>query len=221
MKKLVIWDLDGVITDSEKVWLKNRLNRLNALFNLNWDFETAYKYLGGMNDKKKSLVLRKMGYKTNSKFWKDQINIDMDIIRRDGLELLPYVEKLIKKIQKQCIVTGDSKFRTLIKLDIIKFWKKYFNDENVFTGDMVEHNKPDPDIFLLAAKRMKEKPKNCIAIEDSIDGLVSAQKAGMDVIAFLGCDMYKNDAYIEKVKNLGVEHICYNMKEVEKIIFSA
>ena len=40
----------------------------------------------------------------------------------------------------------------------------------------------------------------------------------IDVIAFLGCEMYHNDAYLQRVKQLGIQHICYTMQEVEKIV---
>lgn len=217
-KNLVIWDFDGVIADSEKIWLKNRQESLNKKFNLNWDFQTTNKYLGGMSDITKRQVLNNMGYKTDDAFWKNQIEKDMEVMRCDGLEVTPYVEKIIKKLPKQCIATGGIKEKTNIKLEVIGFWNKYFNDQNVFTVDMVKKGKPEPDIFLFAAQAMKEEPKNCIIIEDSIAGMIAAQRAGIDVIAFLGCDMYHNDNYIERVKQLGIKDICFDMKEVEKII---
>ena len=83
---------------------------------------------------------------------------------------------------------------------------------------MVSKGKPEPDIFLLAAKQMNEKVENCIVVEDSIAGMTAAKKAGMDVVAFLGCEMYQNDEYVNKVKSLGVKHICFSMKEVEAIL---
>lgn len=217
-KNLVIWDFDGVIADSEKIWLKNRQESLNKKFNLNWDFQTTNKYLGGMSDMTKRQVLNNMGYKTDDAFWKNQIKKDMEVMRCDGLEVTPYVEEIIKKLPKQCIATGGIKEKTNIKLEVIGFWNKYFNDQNVFTVDMVKKGKPEPDIFLFAAQAMKEEPKNCIIIEDSIAGMIAAQRAGIDVIAFLGCDMYHNDNYIERVKQLGIKDICFDMKEVEKII---
>ena len=217
-KNLVIWDFDGVIADSEKIWLKNRQESLNKKFNLNWDFQITNKYLGGMSDITKRQVLNNMGYKTDDAFWKNQIEKDMEVMRCDGLEVTPYVEEIIKKLPKQCIATGGIKEKTNIKLEVIGFWNKYFNDQNVFTVDMVKKGKPEPDIFLFAAQAMKEEPKNCIIIEDSIAGMIAAQRAGIDVIAFLGCDMYHNDNYIERVKQLGIKDICFDMKEVEKII---
>jgi len=218
-KNLVIWDFDGVIADSEKVWIKNRQEGVNKLFGLNWDFQTTNKYLGGLGDRTKRLVLNDMGYITDDAFWEEQLELDMAVMRRDSLDITPYVEEIIKKIPKQCIATGGLKKKTIVKLEVIGFWNKYFNQSNLFTLDMVEKGKPEPDLFLLAAKSMNEKPENCIVIEDSVAGITAAQKANMDVIAFLGCEMYHNDTYLERVKKTGVKYICYNMKEVEKVLF--
>ena len=216
--KLVIWDFDGVIADSEKIWIKNRQEGLNKKFNLNWDFETTNKYLGGKSDKTKRQVLDKMGYITDDKFWEEQINKDMEVMKRDGLDITPYIENIIKKLPKQCVATGGIMTKTKVKLEVIHFWNKYFNEQNLFTVDMVEHGKPEPDLFLFAAKQMGEKPENCVVIEDSIAGLTAALKANMDVIAFLGCEMYHNDSYLQKVKELGIKNICYTMQDIEKII---
>ncbi len=216
--KLVIWDFDGVIADSEKIWIKNRQEGLNKKFNLNWDFETTNKYLGGKSDKTKRQVLDEMGYITDDKFWEEQINKDMEVMKKDGLDITPHIENIIKKLPKQCIATGGIFTKTKVKLEVIHFWNKYFNEQNLFTADMVEHGKPEPDLFLFAAKQMGEKPENCVVIEDSIAGLTAALKANMDVIAFLGCEMYHNDSYLQKVKELGIKNICYTMQDIEKII---
>ncbi|MBR2273747.1 MAG: HAD family phosphatase [Alphaproteobacteria bacterium] len=218
-KNLVIWDFDGVIADSEKVWIKNRQESLNIKFNLNWDFKTANKYLGGMSDKTKKQVLDNMGYHTDDDFWNEQIKLDMTTMRQHGLDITPYIEELIKKLPKQCIATGGVLTKTKVKLEVIGFWNKYFNENNVFTADMVKNGKPEPDLFLLAANKMGENINDCIIIEDSIAGITAAKRAGIDVIAFLGCKMYQNDEYIERVKKIDPNYICFNMKEVENILF--
>lgn len=218
-KNLVIWDFDGVIADSEKVWIKNRQESLNIKFNLNWDFQTTNQYLGGMSDKTKKQVLDNMGYHTDDDFWDKQIKLDMTAMRQHGLDITPYVEELIKKLPKQCIATGGVLTKTKVKLEVIGFWNKYFNENNVFTADMVKNGKPEPDLFILAANKMGEKPENCIVVEDSIAGITAAKRAGIDVIAFLGCKMYQNDEYIERVKKISPNYICFEMKEVEEILY--
>lgn len=217
-KNLVIFDFDGVIADSEKIWVKNRMISLNKKFNLNWSFDDTYKYFGGAGDLVKRQILDKMGYITDDAFWKEQVKLDMAVMRRDGLEVFDGVEDLIKKLPKKCIATGGIKEKTIVKLEVIGFWNKYFNESNLFAADMVKNGKPAPDIFLLAAEKMGEKKENCIIIEDSVAGITAANNAGIDVIAFLGSKMYNNEEYINKIKSLNVKNICFTMKEVEKVL---
>lgn len=59
----------------------------------------------------------------------------------------------------------------------------YFKDEWIISGNDVENGKPHPDIFLKAAEKMGVPPKSCIGIEDSINGLLSVNAAGMTAVA--------------------------------------
>lgn len=94
----------------------------------------------------------------------------------------------------------------------------YFGEDKIFTADMVEHGKPEPDLFLLAADRMGFEPKDCVVIEDSLAGMTAGLKAGMTVIAFLGFEMNQSTEYLKQVKALGIKHVSYTMEEVEKFI---
>ena len=57
---------------------------------------------------------------------------------------------------------------------------KYF--DTVVTGDMVRHGKPDPEIYLLAAKRLDVEPAACIGVEDSMSGVRAIHAAGMKTV---------------------------------------
>lgn len=56
----------------------------------------------------------------------------------------------------------------------------YFHE--IICGDMVEHSKPDPEIYLKATAALKKQPENCIALEDSPNGIRSAYNAGMKTV---------------------------------------
>lgn len=176
-KKLIIWDFDGVISDTEKLWVENRRRMLNEKFGLNWDFATANRYLGGRSDKTKKEELDRLGIVTDDAFWKEAL----------------------AKIKSVGIGS-------------------YFGEDKIFTADMVEHGKPEPDLFLLAADRMGFEPKDCVVIEDSLAGMTAGLKAGMTVIAFLGFEMNQSTEYLKQVKALGIKHVSYTMEEVEKFI---
>lgn len=215
MKKMVIWDFDGVIADSERIYLENRQRYFNSKLNLNWDFNTTVDNICGLSDFSNREVLNSLGYITCDDFWDNLVKIDEEVFKKEGLVPTDGIENIIKKLPKQCVATGGIKQRTIVKLELVGFWKKYFNEDNLFTIDMVRKGKPFPDIFLYAAEKMGEKPEDCVVVEDSVAGVIAAQRANMDVIAFLGSKIYQNDNYLNAIKSTGVENICFNMKEVK------
>lgn len=216
--KLIIWDLDGVLADTEKLWLENRRQMINEKFGLDWDFETTNRHLGGMSDKTKRENLDKLGLFTDDRFWQESLARDMEVMAK-GFEPTPGVEDILKCLNiKQCVATGGIKSKTLLKLQTIGFWQKYIFESNLFTADMVEHGKPEPDLFLLAAATMGEKPENCLVIEDSQAGMKAGLKAGMNVIAYIGCEMNNNPKNISEIKVLGIKHIYTEMREIKKFI---
>ena len=219
-KNLIIWDFDGVIADSEKLWIKNRQNVLNERFNICWDFNTTNNNLGGMSDKSKREVLNNLGIITDDEFWEECLKRDIECIRNKQMILTPGVEDIIKNLDKYCVATGGVFVKTVEKLKSIDFWNKYFDESNLFTVDMVEKGKPEPDLFLLACEKMGEKPENCLVIEDSLVGIIAAKRAGMEVIAFLGCKMYQNEEYLSKVKKLGIENIFYDMRDIKEFLLN-
>jgi HAD superfamily hydrolase (TIGR01509 family) len=58
--------------------------------------------------------------------------------------------------------------------------------EVVVDSEMAGSSKPEPDIFLLTAKKLKVEPENCLVIEDSKNGIAAAKAAGMFCVAFAG-----------------------------------
>lgn len=218
MKKLIIWDFDGVIADTEKLWIDTRKDLLNKYFNLNWSFDDTNKYLGGMSDATKNDVLKKLNINVGEDFWREAIDIDLKKLA-EGVELTEGIEKIFKNcVFDQCIATGGVWAKTQLKIKAVNI-AKYFDDNHVFTADMVKKGKPEPDLFLLAAQKMGYKPENCIIIEDSIAGMTAGLRAGMTVVAFLGCDMNNNKAYIQKVKDLGIKDIFFTMQDVADYLY--
>ena len=114
---------------------------------------------------------------------------------------------------KQCIATGGILSKTLDKIRTVGI-EDIFPAGEIFTVDMVKHGKPEPDIFLFAAAKMKTSPQNCAVIEDSPAGLEAALRAGMTAVAFAGSEMNKGEEFRRRVEALGVKHIFGTMAEV-------
>ena len=88
----------------------------------------------------------------------------------------------------------------------------HFFDE-IICGDKIEKSKPEPDIYLAAASALGEEPKDCYAVEDSRSGLLSAHRAGCEVV-FIP-DLYKPDKEIQNIIDLKFEAL-FEFKEYIK-----
>lgn len=217
--KLIIWDFDGVIADTEKLWLANRQKLLNEEFHLSWSFDETNKHLGGMSDKTKREILDNLNIKTNQQFWDKALAMDIATMEQ-GFGLTPHIEDIFNLKQfEQCIATGGIMSKTLKKLQISGA-EKYFTKDRVFTVDMVNKGKPAPDLFLLAAEKMGFLPEECLIIEDSLVGLQAGLSAQMTTVAFIGCEMNNNPTYVQAIKNLGIKHIFADMISFRKFLFT-
>ena len=216
-KELIIWDFDGVIADTESLWLYNRMTTINETFHLNWTFEKTVNTLLGISDKTKREVLDNLGIRTDDEFWLKNKKLDYDMMFQKGFELTQGVEDILKLNIKQCIATGGLKEKTAIKIKIVGL-EKYFTEDKVFTADMVEKGKPEPDLFLLACQKMDTDPQNAIVIEDSIAGLKAAIKANITPICFTKYIKPSNQKYFKELKNHGIENIFNDMKDIKNFI---
>ena len=214
MKKLIIWDFDGVVANTEVLWIDTRMNLLNQKYCTNWSFETAFKNMGGLADKDKKIVLKNLGIDIDDSFWLEAHELDMKKIDK-GIEKTKNIEDIFKLKQfSHCIATGGNLKRTNIKIEKTGI-RHFFGEDKVFTSDLVSKGKPEPDLFLIAAEKMGFAPKDCIVIEDSIAGLIAAERAGMNRIAFVE---YNQPEIIEKIKSMSVENIFYNMVDVKNFL---
>jgi HAD superfamily hydrolase (TIGR01509 family) len=184
--KVVIFDMDGVIIDSEPAYLEMN-KRLFSDFAIDMD-EENYKALVGLP----SLPMWKM-LKEKYKL-KNDITDFMDMERRRMLEILDSeviskpidgVENLMQMLKGNHIrlSVASSSARDNINFVLKKLKLEHYFDYTV-SGEDVAHGKPAPDIFLNVADNLNCDPENCFVIEDSKNGIIAANAAGMFSIGF-------------------------------------
>ena len=154
MKKLLIWDFDGVIADSE--YLHVRV----------WDELLQSEKQKKLSEKEKQDLLYGVSDKTCRERLEKHIpglNLDDDFMAKiyerecefciKFVEPMPGVEKVMANNNfEHCIATGATQKQHNFRMtQRFQFVEMYIPDQNVFTVDMVEHGKPAPDLFLLAA----------------------------------------------------------------------
>lgn len=135
------------------------------------------------------------------------------------LEAAPGVISLIKILKKNKlkIALASSAYRKRLTF-LLKVCKLDPLFKTRVSGDDILNSKPAPDIFLQAAHLLRCPPNTCVAIEDSTNGILSAKRAGMTVIAFRGftktqdvslADIVINDfnkaTIISLLKKLGIK----------------
>lgn len=182
--KTVIFDLDGVITDSAvyhfQAW-KKLANRLNIPFDKEYN-----ENLKGVSRMESLELLLKNGNMQNSfsdeekkKIAAEKNDLYRELIKQISPEdLLPGILPLLKELKKRKIktaVASVSKNAPFI-LEQLKI-NDYF--DYICDAASIPRAKPFPDIFLVAAENTSAKPENCIGIEDAQAGIAAINAAGM------------------------------------------
>lgn len=188
MRKIeaVIFDMDGVIIDSEKFWEKAEKKVFSSL---------GVKLTADLCQQTKSMTTNEVAqfwynkYPWTRKTLEDVENEVVDyvgfLIEREGeaiTGLRDVLEKLKDKGQKIGLAT-NSPYKlisvVLKKLDITAYFDIVSSAEHQIKG------KPDPAIYISTAKKLNKKPENCLVFEDSLSGLSAAKSAGMEAVAIL------------------------------------
>jgi beta-phosphoglucomutase family hydrolase len=186
MIQTVIFDLDGVIIDSEPVHFKLEKQMLEEL-KIAVSFEEHSSYVGMSSENMWEAIASKhnLTYCPEELVEKKHSLYINHLIREKNLYPIPKVAGLIKELYKnnfKLIIASSS------PPEVIDAVLKKFNLSNYFmatvSGTKLTHSKPHPEIFLRAAEIAKCKPQECVVIEDSENGVTAAKAAGMKCIGF-------------------------------------
>lgn len=182
-KKAVIFDMDGVILDSESL-VFSCWQEIADKYKIP-DITSACTECLGMNSViTKSKFLQKYG----QDFPYDEYKGEMSALFHKkatlgALELKPGVTELLEYLKQEGFLIGlatssrrEYAARELEHLGVLGFF------DVLIYGDMVKKSKPEPEIYLIAARELKVEPGECYAVEDSYNGVNAGYRAGMDVI---------------------------------------
>ena len=192
--KAIIFDVDGTLADTEDGHRKS-FNKAFAENGLDWYWDVA------LYDK----LLKVTGGKERIKYFVETFRPDFvkpadyegfvrhlhavktmhytTMLREGNIPLRPGIKQLIHDAHAAGIklaiatTTSPENVSTLLEVGLGKDWESYFDANGC--GDIVPHKKPAPDIYLWVLEKLKLAPEQCIALEDSNNGLRSALAAGI------------------------------------------
>ena len=177
--KGILFDMDGVILDTEKLYTRF--------------WQEAANVLGYPMTKEQAMGLRSLNREFGAAKMQSYFDVPVNyeevrnkrielmnaFIEKEGVELKPGIRELLAYLKekgiKTAIATSSPIERTEKYLETVGLTGAF---DKLISGYMVKKGKPEPDIYQLAAREIGLLPQECLAIEDSPSGLLSANRAG-------------------------------------------
>jgi len=183
----VIFDVDGVLVDSEKLMgevVSDLLARRGVDFNKLID-PSGQNHVGGSADQMIRLIKNQFGVVIDKQEFTKERAVEVRKVLSDKppeSNLIRLLEDLKERGVKMAVATSGEALTTATKLDLLGV-EQFF--EAIITSQDVTNHKPHPDPYLAAAEKLGVPNIDCVAIEDSVLGTRAGRAAGMKVIAFL------------------------------------
>ena len=204
MFKAVVFDMDGVITDTEKLYRRFQMEEgLSRGVPEDIMLQASERIAGGNKFTNKPVFEQIVGRGIDYFEYREKMLTRLDAhIKAHGVELKQGVRDILKYLKDKDIkiglATSTAKERAVSNL-VSNHIYEYF-DKLVF-GDMIQNGKPAPDIYLKACEELGVKPEEAIAVEDSINGIIAAGRAGTYPVMVI--DLIKPkpeiDPYVKKI----------------------
>lgn len=184
---LIIFDCDGVLVDSELLSCRC-LSEVLAEFGIALSLEQALELFLGRSTKAIEQHYRELGQAVPDRFLPRLKSHVLETFA-GSLRQIPGAAAVISELRTSfCVASSSDIDRVSLSLDVTGL-RAHFG-ERIYTAQMVRHGKPAPDLFLLAAEKMRAQPAHTLVIEDSVSGVQAGKAAGMTVWGFVGGSHY-------------------------------
>jgi beta-phosphoglucomutase len=180
MTGAVLWDLDGTLVDSEEYhWIAWRDTM--AAEGVTITHDQFLETFGWRND---AIIPRLLGRDVSpehiAQIGEAKEESYRALVRSRGLAPLPgvadWIERLKREGWRQAIASSAPRKNIDTVLEVLGMENEF---QAIVSAEDVERGKPDPQVFLVAARRLGVKPARCIVVEDAAAGIEAARRAGM------------------------------------------
>ncbi|SCI15921.1 MULTISPECIES: HAD family hydrolase [unclassified Romboutsia] len=181
--KGIIFDMDGVLIDTEKISFECWVKAFKKYgYNYNMDVHTSI--IGRNNESIRNVLGQTYGiefplddiYECRTKYMNEYLELNGTPSKLGVHELLRFLKENEYKI---ALATSTNRKRAIKRLESAGIENVF---DGIICGDEVENSKPNPEIFLKAAKKLGLRPEECMVVEDSPAGIEAGYNGGMTVI---------------------------------------
>jgi beta-phosphoglucomutase len=184
MIKAIIFDADGVILDSENLWDTGQVEFLARYGKVYDRAKTKHLLTGRSLSEGSKIMMQQYDFTGNPEALGEE-RYEIMIKFYDHIAYMPGFLDFYNKLKgsyKTAVATSSNLKLFGIANEKLKL-SELFGSHIYFLKDVNNVSKPEPDIFLYAAKMLKTDPKECLVIEDAPNGVMAAKRAGMNCIA--------------------------------------
>lgn len=173
----VLWDMDGTLVDSEHYWLRSE-QELAASAGKLWTEQDGMNMIGMSLYDSSRLIKQKLELDIPAEEIIDRLTNSVISKLETSLPWRPGAEELLREVRAAGIPTALVTMSMRRNADAVVQRMGFDAFDLIIAGDQVTHGKPHPEPYLMAAEKLGVEISECIAFEDSISGLHSAEASG-------------------------------------------
>ncbi|PJM85863.1 HAD family hydrolase [Achromobacter ruhlandii] len=185
--RLVIFDCDGVLIDSEIIAARAQ-SRALAEHGIAITPQEAARRFAGIPDADMWQTLQDENARALPEDFPRQYADRLQDTFRQELRALPGVRETLAALRQRgmayCVASSSTPPKLEAALKLVGLWEEFA--PNVFSTAQVAHGKPAPDVFLFAARQMRTAILECVVVEDSVPGVRAARAARMRAVGYIG-----------------------------------
>ncbi len=213
--RLVIFDCDGVLVDSEIIASRVLSRELTGLGLPLTPGDCIAEFTGVSMATAMARIETMMGRALPGDFETTLQQRDFEAFSAEVQPMRGVKAMLPRLTIPHCIASSGAIAKMRLTLSASGLLS-YF-EPHLFSAQMVEHGKPAPDLFLYAAGRMGAEPEACVVVEDSIAGVQAGLAAGMRVLGFAG-GSHADAAYEAMLGRSGAERVFKEMADLPDLL---